>query len=276
MTASNLSRKMEVVSYVFGDSQRWQDNWDRKSHSRGTFRMLGYFMKTGLLGFVSGIVPLLIHTLWQLWRAGVKLMTTTILRDKLLAVISWFVYYFYFALATLVQALDRKHSRKLQRMNSSGAATIYFPRLDATLLGEVTDISLNGIGVMSELPFQIREHEHATIKTVGKDGVEYQFACVIQRAIKRGEKLLFGAEFIVDMFSYPRIVRFVYGSSLRMLKYVLMHTGGLVAQRGVASKDFMAQTTGKFMGYMKMFAQLLAALFLNPAYRAEINKRKRI
>jgi cellulose synthase (UDP-forming) len=264
----------DVVSYVFGDSQRWQDNWDQKSASRGTYLMLWYFIKTGFLGFISGVVPLFVHTLGQLWKLAGKLATTHIMRDKALAAASWCVYYFYLALATLVQMLDRKQARKLQRLHSSGTATIYFPRLDATLLGEVTDVSLTGIGVVAELPFLIREREHATIKTTGKDGVGYQFACVIQRTIKRDEKFLFGAEFIVDIFSYPRIVKFVYGSSLRMLEYVLMQSGGLVAHGGAATSSIMTLISGRLVLVSRILTQALAFLFLNPAYRAEITKRK--
>jgi len=263
----------DVVSYVFGDSQRWQDNWDQKSASRGTYLMLLYFMKTGFLGFVRGIIPLFIHSLWLLWKFAIRLTTTHVARDKLLAMTSWFVYYFYFALASLVQKLDSKRARKLQRLNSSGTATIYFPRLDATLLGEVTDISLNGIGVVSKLPFAIREREHATIWATGKDGKSHQFACVIQRTIRRDQKVLFGAEFIVDVYSYPRIVKFVYGSSLSMLQYVLKHTGGLAAPRG-STTNLATTISRRFAGALTLFLQALAILFLNPTYREEISKRK--
>ncbi|HEY0664587.1 MAG TPA: UDP-forming cellulose synthase catalytic subunit [Gallionella sp.] len=264
----------EVVSYVFGDSQRWQDNWNQKTASRGTFHMLLYFIRTGFTGFIGGVIPLLIHTLWRLWKLGVKLTTTHIVRDKALGILSWLVYYFYLVLASLVQLMDRKQARKLQRINTSGAATIYFPRLDATLLGEVSDVSLTGIGVISELPFQIREREHATIKITGKDGEMHQFASVIQRTIKRGDKVLFGADFIVDVFSYPRIVRFVYGSSLRMLDYVLLQSDGLLAQGGAVTGKMVAQISNWLGTVSSNLKQVLAVLFLNPEYREKLIKRK--
>lgn len=250
----------DVVSYVFGDSQRWQDNWNTKSASSGTLLMLWYFIKTGFIGFFSGVIPLCIHTLIRLWKLAVKFFTTPIVRDKLLASVSWFVYFFYLALTTLVQMLDNKHVRKLQRMNASGAATIYFPRLDATLQGEVTDVSLTGMGVLTELPFAIRERERATIKTAGKEGEGYQFACVIQRAIKRDEKFLCGAEFIVDTYSYPKIVKFVYGSSRHMLYYVLVQGGGFMAQGKAAIKGIFARMA-------KVTAMVLSSIFLKQEVR---------
>jgi hypothetical protein len=275
----------DVVSYVFGDSQRWQDNWDLKSASRGTYRMLWYFIKTGVLGFIDGVVPLFIHALVQFWKMVVKWTTTSILREKVLAVTSWCVYYFYLVLASLLERLDRKQARKLQRLNANGAATIYFPRLDATLLGEVADVSLTGIGVIVELPFQIREREHATIRTTGKDGKEYQFPCLIQRVIRRKAKFLCGAEFILDVFSYAKIVKFVYGDSLHMLRNVLMPGGGLVAYgnslqmlRNVLMPGGGLVAQGKaatkkiFMRMVKTVGMSLSLIFLNPKTRIREKK----
>ena len=236
----------DIVSYVFGDSQRWQDNWNSKSATQGTGRMLWYFIKTGVLGFVGGIVPLTFHGLKRLWAFGVRLTTTPLLRDKLVAIASWFAYFFYLALTSLVQSLERRQVRKLQRMEASGPASIYFPRLDATLQGRVTDVSLTGIGVsVAELPFRIRDLERATIRTTGKEGEGYQFACVIQRTVKREGGVLFGAEFIVDTYSYPRIVKFVYGTSTGMLAYIMAHGGmqGKAAARGILSRAWKAITS---------------------------------
>jgi cellulose synthase (UDP-forming) len=247
----------DVVSYVFGDSQRWQDNWNRKSRTGGTGRMLWYFIKTGALGFIGGVVPLTLHMLARLWSQAVKFTTTPVVRDWLLAVASWFAYFFYLALAALVQSLDRKQVRKLQRKHASGAATLYFPRLDATLQAQVSDVSLTGMGVIAELPFSIREQERATIKTVGEDGEHYQFACLIMRTIQRDGKTLFGAEFIVDTYSYPRIVQYVYGNSLGMLYYVLIHGGTFAAQGRAAAKGVLSRSA-------KGIGAALSYVFLKP------------
>lgn len=255
----------DVVSYVFGDSRRWQENWERKSEVRGTYRMLWYFMKTGVQGFLGSVLPLFMLASIKLWKLAVKWMTTPILRDKILAVTSWCVYYFYLAAAFLLEYLDHKHARKLQRIHTSGVATIYFPRLDATLMGEVEDVSLTGIGIVAELPFKIRERERVTVKMNGKDGKGYQFASVIERVIERGEKSLCGADFIVDVFSYPKIVRFVYGDSLHMLRYVLMPSGKLLAQGGVV-------TMSAFARMMKAVGTALSFIFLNPETRVREKK----
>ncbi len=247
----------DVVSYVFGDSHRWQQNWDRKSATRGTARMIWRFIRIGFFGFFTGIIPLAIHALIWLWKQAVRLVTTPVVRNKLLDIASWFAYFFYLGLASLVEALDRTQVRKLQRINTSGAATIYFPRLDATLQGEITDVSLSGMGVMVRLPFSIRDHERATIRTTGKDGEAYQFACLIQRTIKREEKFLCGAEFIVDTYTYPKIVRFVYGNSIDMLFYLTLHEGSIQDQGKHAAR-------GIFFRVRKNIILGLSYLFLKP------------
>jgi len=250
----------DVVSYVFGDSARWQENWNLKSASSGTYLMLWHFVKTGVAGFLGGIVPMLFHALLQLWKLGFKLASTPIVRDRLLSSASWGVYYLYLALASLVEMLDSKQVRKLQRMNTSGAVTIYFPRLDATLLGELTDVSVTGVGILAELPFPIRERERATIKTTSGHGEKYQFACLIQRTINRDNKSLCGAEFIVDTFSYPKIVRFVYGSSLRMLYYLLIQNGGFAAYGKAVMNGIFGRTS-------KAIAAMLKFVIFKPEVR---------
>jgi cellulose synthase (UDP-forming) len=247
----------DVVSFVFGDSRRWQQNWDQKSATHGTGRMIWHFIRIGFFGFFTGVLPLVVHALWWLWKQAVRLVTTPVLRDKLLAVASWFIYFFYLALVSMVESLDRTQVRKLQRINASGAATIYFPRLDATLQGEISDVSLTGMGIYVKLPFAIREGERATIRTTGKEGEAYQFACVIQRTFKRDEKFLCGAEFIVDTYTYPKIVKYVYGNSLDMLYYLTLHEGSFQDQGKAAARGIFSRMAIKIVS-------VLSLIFLRP------------
>ncbi|MDH4233654.1 MAG: UDP-forming cellulose synthase catalytic subunit [Gallionella sp.] len=264
-----------VVSYVFGDSLRWQDVWDQKSKSRGTYRMLRHLLIAGIKGFIGGVFPLLVDALLRFWKLTVKWLSTSILRDRSLGAANWCVYYFYLALASLVEMLNQKQVRKLQRISTSGAATIYIPRLDATLMGELADFSLSGIGVVVELPFELNERERVTIRTEGRDGKECQFECFISRTIKLDTKSLCGTEFIVDVFSYPKIVKFVYGDSLHMLRYLLMPCISLAAQGKAVTKKIIVLVSNVFVRVLKTPAQVFALLFLNPAYRAKITKERK-
>jgi cellulose synthase (UDP-forming) len=261
-----------VVSYVFGDSQRWQDVWDQKLKSRGTYRMLWHFFKTGVKGFAGGALPLLLKLLLSLWNLALKLLTTSFLRDLSVGAANWCVYYFYSALASLIEMLNRKQVRKLQRISTSGSASIYLPRLNATLMGELADFSLTGVGVIVELPFKLNERERVTIRTTARNGKECHFECFILRTIKRDAKSLCGAEFIVDVFSFPKIVKFVYGDSVHMLYHLLLSGSGLATLGKIVTIKMITLMSKVLIRALKMLAQVLAFLFLNPAYRAEITQ----
>jgi cellulose synthase (UDP-forming) len=245
----------EIVQYVFGDSQRWVDIWDTKSASRGTYRMLWYFFKTGMAGFFGGLYPLFRASLVKARHIGKTLLFTPVVRKHVLATLSWWIYFLYLGLASVIGKVDNKPSRKLQRHPFKSPATVYFPRFDSMLVGETTDVSLTGIGIMANLPMQIRNGEHATIRTT-KDGVEYRFPSVIQRAIEREGKFLFGAEFIVDTASYPKIVQFVYGDTMDMLRHIATQGYDLVVQGAIAVGRLIAHA-------MDVAGMILVFLFLN-------------
>lgn len=211
-----------VVSFVFGDSQRWADNWDRKTESKGTLRMLLRFLSMGIKAIRVGTFSFLKQILVLAWKTAVVFTTTPVLRDTILATGSWLAYRLYFTLVTLFELLERGRIRKFRRIDAKGAATVYFPRLNATLQGQLTDISLTGIGVVVTPPFALKDREPIVISTKGKDGQDYRFECKLWRAIKRDGKFLCGTEFVMDMFAYPKIVKYVYGSNMKMLRYILM------------------------------------------------------
>jgi cellulose synthase (UDP-forming) len=217
----SLTSYTSVVSFVFGDSQRWVENWNRKTETKGTLRMLLRFLSMGIKAIRVGTLAFVKQSLIRLWKFAATCITTTIVRDTSLAVGSWLAYRLYFSLVTLFEFLERGRIRKFRRIDASGAATVYFPRLHATLQGQLTDISLTGIGVMVTPPFALEDREPVVISTTGSDGVEYRFECTLWRAIKRNGKFLCGTEFVMDMFVYPKIVKFVYGSNMKMLRYIL-------------------------------------------------------
>ncbi len=249
----------DIVSYVFGDSQRWVDIWNQKSESRGTYRMLWYFFKTGVAGFFGSIYPLFKASVVKIGQIAKLLLLTPFIWQKTIDSMSWWIYFLYLGFASVVQKVDHKPARKLKRYQIQSDASIYFPRFDSTLIGHTLDVSLTGLGLMANLPIQIRSGEHATVRTT-RDGVEYRFPCVIQRAIAKDGKFLFGAEFIVDTASYPKIVRFVYGDSLLMLQHVAIQGGELMVQGARAL--FMV-----FRNVVVFFLKVLALIFLNQDLR---------
>jgi cellulose synthase (UDP-forming) len=219
---NSLTSYASVVGFVFGDSQRWAENWERKTGSKGTFRMLLRFLSGGIKAIRVGTFSFLKQTLVLVWRVTVICTTTPILRDTILATGSWLAYRLYFSLVTLFEFIERGRIRKFRRMDAKGAAVVYFPRLNATLQGQISDISLTGIGVLVAPPFALKDSESIVISTTGEDGQEYRFECTLWRAIKRDGRFLCGTEFVMDMFAYPKIVKFVYGGNMKMLRFILM------------------------------------------------------
>lgn len=219
----------DVVSFVFGDSQRWVDNWAQKSESKGSLRMLLRFLRMGVRALRVASLSMLRLAAVRLWAIAVRCLTTMVLRDKMLAAGSWLAYHFYFSFVTMVEFFEKGRIRKFRRIDANSKATVYFPRMDATLYGQVTDISLTGIGVLITPPFALGDREPVVISTTGDDGQAYRFECTLWRVIQRDGMLLCGTEFVMDMFSYPHIVKYVYGGNMQMLRYILTPRAALPA-----------------------------------------------
>ncbi len=257
----------EVVAYVFGDSQRWEDVWNRKSIAKGGYRMLWHFARMGFHAVRTSTFELSVDALRYLWRLGVACFTTPVVRERLTTAGSWLVYYFYLTLASLLESLDKKHARKLQRNDASGQAEIYFPRLNATVLGEMADVSLTGVGILAELPFALESSERVFVRVQGRTGKMYRFDCRVQRTIQRESRVLCGMEFMADLFVYPDIVRFVHGNSLQMIRSTSLAGSGLV-DKG------MAASVGLVQKFWRTVAPVLAYLFLNPEAAQAAQKEK--
>lgn len=203
-----------IVSFVFGDSLRWRQNWEMKSRSCGTWRMLMYFLRMGIKGVKDCAWELFKQGMTALWRLLVKWFATSFLRDLAVAIGGWIVYKFYIGLMWVVETIERRQARKFRRMQASGSAVIDFPLHNAHVFGQVSDVSLTGVGVVVDVPFKLEESEPVVIDVKDQEGHEYHLDCTIKRAIERDGHLLCGAEFVLDMHSFPEIVHYVYGETL--------------------------------------------------------------
>jgi cellulose synthase (UDP-forming) len=211
---TDLASYQDIVGFVFGDSQRWEENWAMKSRSKTSTRMLWYFLKMGVKGVKDSTFSLLKQVLIALWKQIVKWFSTSFLRDKLVALACWFAYRAYMGLVWAIERMERRQMRKFHRIDASGTATVDFPLHNAHLIGQLSDVSLTGVGVMLDVPFGLKAEEPVVINVKDGEGREYRLECTIRRAIKRDGRLLCGAEFNIEMLTFPEIVRFVYGDSL--------------------------------------------------------------
>lgn len=204
----------DVVSFVFGDSQRWVENWQHKSRPRGSARMLWAFLKMGLRAVFGSTYVMSRRALAYVWRVAVKWFGTPYLRDTLFAAGYWLGYQFYLGFVWVMELIEHRHGRKFLRMSATGTAIVEFPLRNARVIASVSDVSLTGVGVMVDVPFKLREREPVVINVDDRMGQAHRFECIIRRAMQRDGRWLCGTEFHIDMQSFPEIIRFVYGKSL--------------------------------------------------------------
>jgi cellulose synthase (UDP-forming) len=213
----NLVSYPSIVSFVFGDSQRWIDNWEQKSRSGSSARMLLYFLKMGVKGVVDCTWLMSKLALTAVWKLAVKWFSTSHLRDVLLGLASWLSYRLYLVFVRIVEFVEHRHARRFRRMAASGTAIVDFPLHHAHVFAQVSDVSLTGVGVVLDVPFTLQEQEPVVIDVVDREGHPHHLDCTIRRSIRRDGHLTCGAEFNIDMHSLPEIIEYVYGESLKDL-----------------------------------------------------------
>jgi cellulose synthase (UDP-forming) len=142
-------------------------------------------------------------------------LVVPVMRDVIVVTGVWCIYNLYLALVSLGAFWERKQVRAFHRINISGSVRVHFPRMNATLDGEVRDISLTGIGLSLRLPFPLAPQERVLLESTDSWGQEYRFEAKIHRAAQRGDQHVCGAEFVTELNSYEEIVSYVYGDSER-------------------------------------------------------------
>jgi cellulose synthase (UDP-forming) len=212
----------EIVSFVFGDSQRWVDNWENKSVTKGSARMLLRFSSMGARAIRTVAYLLLKMAFVGLARVVKVSLTTMIVRDTLLNVGGWLTYRSYSILISLAGYLYRGNFRKIHRIDNNTPIEVFFPRLGATLHGQINDISLTGTGLLLVPPFALMAEEQMVllIKDAAESGLEYRFGCKLSHISMRNGQLLYGTKFNVDILSYPKIINLVYGSNMQLLRFL--------------------------------------------------------
>jgi len=207
----------QVISFVYGDSQRWQDIWDRSAQVRDSKKQLLHLTILGFSAFIESS-PLYFRWLYtSIKNFFINLINPLNWLSLISVTISWVIYSIYLIGAKVLEAIDHEGMRKFSRIHSSQEVNLYFPRLHAHVKGQQLDISLTGIGISANLPFTTFEGELLQVSAKGVDGHSHLFDCVIKRMIHRNGAQVLGAEFIVDSSNYPDVVRFVYGQGSKMI-----------------------------------------------------------
>ena len=208
----------EVISFMYGDSERWMRMWTSPTVGvKSSSDQLTHFTKLGYRIFFTNLDRYLL----AIKNASVKLMnkiTQSSYWSNLISIIvSWLVYFLYLIVVAINGMLEQNKVRKFPRLYRDDHVSVYFPRIDAFLVGKTADTSLTGIGIKATHPFNIIERENVLVSRVDANGETLQLKCVIRKVIKRNDGTILGAEFIVDFSTYMDVVRFVYGNSATMI-----------------------------------------------------------
>lgn len=140
---------------------------------------------------------------------------TPVMRDVIAVTGIWCVYNLYLALVSLGTFWERKQIRTSHRIDVSGAIRVTFPRMNMSLDGELRNISLTGIGIALKLPFPLTPQEHIVLEATNSYGQKFRFEARIHRAFEHDGMHVCGSEFIISLVSFPEVVRYVYGDSMR-------------------------------------------------------------
>lgn len=149
--------------------------------------------------------------------AAVKWFSYPLYRDVIVITFSWCIFNLFLALAALGTFWEGRQVRHYHRVRASGAVRMFFPRLNQSAEGEITDISLTGMAVAISLPFSLNPGEDVSLLVKDSYGEQYEFRAKILRNIKGKEKTSVGVEFPLDKDTYSQLVQFVYGDSKRWM-----------------------------------------------------------
>jgi cellulose synthase (UDP-forming) len=152
--------------------------------------------------------------------AVVKWFQYPLYRDVIVITLVWCLLNLSLAMASFGAFFERKQIRRHHRLWAKGKVTLFFPRLKKTVEADLQDISLSGIGFSFKLSDPLKPLEHVVIENRDSHGEKYIIEGRIQRAVKKGDALICGCEFILsDEKRFSTGVQFVYGDSQRWVDY---------------------------------------------------------
>jgi cellulose synthase (UDP-forming) len=207
----------EAIAYVYGDSGRWQKIWDESAELKHSKLQLYLLTKLGLRAIRENSAGYFAYIAKSLRTFIIMLLNPYVWFYAITGVTSWVIYLLYLAIVYTISLVDHQEARKFPRLQAGERITVYFPKLDATLVGWGFDMSLTGVGIKVDLPFSIHDNELIEISVPGVVHREHRMDCIIKRVIKHGEEVILGAEFIVDNSNFFKIVSFVYGQETKMV-----------------------------------------------------------
>ncbi len=131
--------------------------------------------------------------------------------------LAWSLYNIYLCVVSLGALWDRRQARRHHRLVVSGQAMVQFPRVRARVAVDLVDLSLSGLGFVSNFDFDVKDRERVIVEAASADGLVSYFEAEVRRVQRRGPATLCGAHFLTPPQTFPDVVHYVYGDSGRWL-----------------------------------------------------------
>jgi cellulose synthase (UDP-forming) len=138
-------------------------------------------------------------------------------RETIYVTLAWSVYNIYLCIVSLGALWERRQARRHHRLVVSGQAMVQFPRVRARVAVDLIDLSLSGLGFVSNFDFDVKDRERVIVEAASADGLVSYFEAEVRRVQRRGPTTLCGAHFLTPPQTFPDVVHYVYGDSGRWL-----------------------------------------------------------
>jgi cellulose synthase (UDP-forming) len=212
----NPQSDAQVVSFLYGDSERWDRLWKRREQTHNVPKLLLTLTFNGIKAFythIGVVLKNLFSTTAQLARQWASP------QKGLQVCLAWGLYFIYLLSSKIRSSGEMRSSRVFPRISRKNHVEVYFPRLDASLSAIQKDISLSGAGLEMDLPFEILQPAEPIILTLPhpKSGEKIKLDAILHRQLHADRQHHFVAEFVVDHLAFQPLVRSVYGNPQRML-----------------------------------------------------------
>lgn len=171
--------------------------------------------KDTLNHLASSFVLLLLINIISLPFAVYNWINYPLYRNVILITGAWCLFNVFMAIISMGAFWEKKQVRSYHRITTKGTVNVFFPRLKQYATGKILDISIAGIGFEISMPFPIMPMEDVVLEVHDSFGQEYEFKARVPKVIKKGERSICGAEYLLDKDSYAKSVKFVYGDSQR-------------------------------------------------------------
>ncbi len=147
--------------------------------------------------------------------AAAKWVYYPLFRSVIFIAFFWCLYNLLLGLITLGAFWERQQLRQHHRLRSKGEVTVFFPKANQSLSGEIKDLSLTGVGVELAMSFSARLDEDVRLESTDSYGARHGLLARVKTKRERGGRTFLGVEFVMNEATYPAVVAFVYGDSQR-------------------------------------------------------------